>query len=110
MTCSTDDGGAASALAHHVARAAAACLGCAGCLPGRVRIGVDAGVCAGGGVKRQILVGAAQRGREECNAVLYQAVVYHAACTRERVEGGEINVGDDADDDALHGISICVTT
>jgi hypothetical protein len=51
-------------------------------------------------VDRHGLSGAAQRRRHEARSVLDQAIVDEAARAGQCVEGVEINVGHDADDDA----------
>lgn len=65
--------------------------------------GVDAGDAVPqrlGRVDGDLLVGAAQGRGDEGAAVLDEAVVDHAARPREGVERCEVNMGDDADDDA----------
>lgn len=102
-TYPADDGGAAPALAHHVARAEA-CFARLGGVAGGVHVGAaDAGDAVAEGffcVDGDVLVGAAQGRGDEGGAVLDEAVVDHAAGAGEGVEGGEVDVGDDAKDDA----------
>jgi hypothetical protein len=52
------------------------------------------------GVNGHGLVGASQGGGNQGAPVLDQAMVYQATCAGERIEGCEVNVGDDADGNA----------
>ena len=112
-TYPADDGGTASALAHHVAGAEAGFARLGG-VAGGIHVGAaDAGDAVAEGflcVDGDVLVGAAQGRGDEGGAVLDEAVVDHAAGAGEGVEGGEVDVGDDAKDDAgkVRYVSTCI--
>lgn len=106
LTYSADDFGASSTFANHVSSA----VGCL-CRSARDSTAVHVDPIGGRGlgstvaecfisIDGGIFVHAAQGGSDEDATVLDEAIVDGTTCSCERIEGCEIDGGDDADDDA----------